>query len=108
MKRILTLMQLQDFNCINHRGGMENCFYFCFSKKITDIWESTYWALFCKKDVLRCVFDGEFEVLWIVKRRNTLIKLSALLKIWLFAWDIDVFWIMTRGHSQSNLGNWVF
>ena len=35
MKRILILMQLQDFNRIKHRGGMENCFCLCLSKKIT-------------------------------------------------------------------------
>ena len=85
MKRILILMQLQDFNRIKHRGGVENCFCFCLSKKITDIWESSHWKLFCKKDVLRSVFDWEFEVFRIVKRRGTLTKLGALLKVYLFA-----------------------
>ena len=99
MKRILILMQLQDFNRIKHRGGMENCFCFCLSKKITDIWESSHWELLCKKDVLRCVFDWKFEVFWIVKRRIALTKLGALLKICLFAWDIAVFWIIIGGHT---------
>ena len=98
MKRILILMQLQDFNRIKHRGGMENCFCLCLSKKITDIWESSHWELFCKKD-LRCVFDWKFEVFWIVKRRIALTKLGALLKICLFAWDIAVFWIIIGGHT---------
>ena len=31
-----------SFNLIKHRGGMENCFRFCLSKKITDIWESSH------------------------------------------------------------------
>ena len=84
MKRILILMQLQGFNRIKHRGDMENCFCFCLSKKITDIWESSHWELLCKKDVLRCVFDWEFEMLWIVKRRGALTILGALLKICLF------------------------
>ena len=42
----------------------------------------------------------------IVKRRGSLIKLGALLKICLFAWDIDVFWIIIGGQSQGNLGNY--
>ena len=92
-------MQLQDFNRIKHRGGMENCFCLCLSKKITDIWESSHWELLCKKDVLRCVFDWKFEVFWIVKRRIALTKLGALLKIYLFAWDIAVFWIIIGGHT---------
>ena len=76
MKRVLISMQLQDFNRIKHRGGIENCFCFCLSKKITDIWESSHWELFCKKDVLRCVLDWEFdwEMFWIVKRRGALTK----------------------------------
>ena len=53
-------MHLQDINCIKHRGGIENC--------LTDIWESNDWELFCKKDVLRSVFDWQFEVFWIVKK----------------------------------------
>ena len=80
-------MQLQDFHCIKHRGGMENCFCFCLSKKITDIWESSYWELFCKKNVLKYVFDYEFEVFQIVKSRDALAKLGVMLKICLFAWD---------------------
>ena len=90
MKRILILMQLQDFNRIKHRGGMENCFCFCLSKKITDMWEGSHWQLYCKKDVLRCVFDWEFEVFLIVKRGGALTKLDVVLKICFFAWDIDV------------------
>ena len=62
--------------------------------------------MFRKKGVLRCVFDWEFEVFWIVKRRGSLIKLGALLKICLFAWDIDVFWIIIGGQSQGTLGNY--
>ena len=31
-----------SFNLIKHRGGMENCFRFRLSKKITDIWESSH------------------------------------------------------------------
>ena len=68
MKRILILMHLQDINCIKHRGGIENCFCLYLPKKITDIWESNDWELFCKKDVLRSVFDWKFEVFWIVKK----------------------------------------
>ena len=89
MERILILMQLQDFSHIKHRGGMKNCFCFCLCKRITDIWESSHWELFCKKDVLKCVLDWEYEVFWIVKRRGALTKLGALLKMCLFAWDID-------------------
>ena len=55
MKRILILMQLQDFNRIKRRGGRKNCFWFCLSKKITGIWKSSHRELFCKKGVLRCV-----------------------------------------------------
>ena len=98
-------MQLQDLNRIKHRGGIEHCFCFCLSIKITDIWESSHWELFCKKDVLKCVLDWEFEVFWIVKRRGALTKLGALLKICFFAWDIDVFWIVIGERTQSTLGN---
>ena len=44
-------------NRIKHREGIENCFCFCLSIKITDIWESSHRELLCKKDVLRYVFD---------------------------------------------------
>ena len=98
-------MQLQDFNRIKHRGGMKNCFCFSLCKRITDIRESSHWELFCKNDVLRCVLDLGFEVSWGVKRRGALTKLGALLKIRLFAWDIDVFWIIIGGQTQSTLGN---
>ena len=101
-------MQLQDFNRIKHRGGMENCFCFCLSNKIADIWESSHWELLCKKDVLKCVFDQELEVFWIAKRRSALTKLGAMLKIFPFAWDIDMFWIIVGGQTQSTLGNQVF
>ena len=42
------------------RHGKLLCF--CLFKKITDIWERSHSELFWKKDVLRCVFDWEFEV----------------------------------------------
>ena len=93
-----------DFR-IKHRGGMESCFCFCLPKKITDIWESSHWELFCKNDVLRYVFDWESEVFWKVKRRGAMTKLGALLKTCLFAWNIDVFWIIIGGQTQSILGN---
>ena len=101
MKRVLISMQLQDFNRIKHRGGIENCFCFCLSKKITDIWESNYWELFYKEDVLRCVFIWEFEVFWTVKSWGELTKLGALLKICFFARDIDLFRIIVGGQNQS-------
>ena len=81
---------------------------FCFSKKITNIWESSHWELFCKKDVLQCVFDWEFDVFQIVKRRGAQTKLGALLKTCLFTWDVDVFLIIIGGKTQSTLGNQVF
>ena len=82
MKRILILMQLQDFKRIKVRGGMKNCFCFFLFKK--NNWHlqaatgSSHWQLFCKKGILRCAFAKEFEVLWIVQSRGTLRKLGAL------------------------------
>ena len=39
---------------------------------------------------------------WIVQRRGTLIKLGALLKVCLLAWDIDAFWtIFSRANSKQ-------
>ena len=102
-------MNEKDFNfdavtrlqSYKHRGGIENCFCFCLFKKITDIWESNYWELFYKEDVLRCVFNWEFEVFWIVKRWGALTKLGALLKICFFARDFDLFRIIVGGQNQS-------
>ena len=42
---------------------------------------------------------------WIAKRRSALAKLGAMLKIFPFAWDIDMFWIIVGGQTQSTLGN---
>ena len=42
---------------------------------------------------------------WIAKRRGALTKLGAMLKICPFAWDIDMFWIIFGGQTQSTLGN---
>ena len=64
--------------------------------------DRSYWKLFCKKGVLRCIFAWEFEALWIVQSRGTLTKLGALLKVCFLAWDIDVFWIITwRANSKQ-------
>ena len=60
--------------------------------------KSSHWELLCKKIVLGCVFVWEFELFWIiqlqmrqksctVESRDTLAKVSVLLKICLFAWD---------------------
>ena len=92
MKAILS--DFKDFKRIKHRGGIKNyfCFFFSFFKKLK--FDRSHWKLFCKKDVLRCIFAWEFEPLWIVQSRGTLTKLGALLKVCLLAWDIDVFWII--------------
>ena len=103
MKAILTiLMRLQDFKRIKHRGGIKNCFFFfpIFKKELK--FGRSHWKLFCKKSVLRCIFVWEFHAFWIVQSRGTLIKLGALLKVCLLAWDIDVFWniIWTANSKQ--------
>ena len=64
--------------------------------------DRSYWKLFCKKGVLRCIFAWEFEALWIVQSLGTLTKLGALLKVCLLAWDIVVFWIIIwRANSKQ-------
>ena len=77
------------------------------------MYKSGHWDLFWKKRVLRCVFAGEFQVFWIVQHelriRNTvesgdkLGKLSVLLRIYLFAWGIALFWIWSSGQTRNTL-----
>ena len=78
MKRILILMQLQDFKRIKVRDGMKNCF--CFSLSWNNNWQLTVATGSCsvKKGGLRCGFAKKFEVLWIVQSRGTLTELGAL------------------------------
>ena len=55
-----------------------------------------------KKVFLRHIFAWEFAALWIVQSRGTLTKLGVLLKVFLLAWDIDVFWIIIwRANSKQ-------
>ena len=101
-------MQLQDFSSIKRTGGVKHCFWFGLSKKVPVIWESSHWELFCKKGVLRCVFDQEFEVFWRVQSWGGLTKVGPLLKICLLSQDIDVFWMIIGGLTQNTLANQVY
>ena len=83
------------------RTYKEQVLFFPFFKKQMKI-DRSYWKLFCKKGVLRCIFAWEFEALWIVQSLGTLTNLGALLKVCLLAWDIAVFWIIIwRANSKQ-------
>ena len=100
MKKILILLQLQDFERIKLRGGMKIVSVFPFLYK--NNWHlKAAIELFCKKGFLRCAFAKEFEVFWIVSSRGTLTKLRAP------EWDIDMFWsIIWRRTNSSTLAKW--
>ena len=66
------------FRAYKAQRRYEKLFLFFPFKKKQLTFENSYWELFCKKGVLRCVFAKEPEVFWIVQSRGTLTKLSAL------------------------------
>ena len=67
---------------------------------------SSHWDLFCKRDILECVFDWESELFWLVqphlRKRDVLLKLKTCLQNYnFFEKYIVVFWIsIERKNSE--------
>lgn len=59
--------------------------------------KSSYWELFCKKGVLRSIFVWKFEALRIAQE-----KLDVLLKMCLFGWNIELFWILIERTNSEH------
>ena len=101
MKRILILIQLQDFERIKLRGGMKNCF--CFF-----LWRKNNWHLKVAPGScsLKRVFWGTFFCLEIWGVLDST-KSGHTDKIRCFLMDIDVFWsIIWRRTNSSTLAKW--
>ena len=74
--------------------------------------ESSHWKLFCEKCLLSCVFSWEWGALdstsspenksCSAESKKTLAKLGVLLKICLFAWYIEVFWILSERENSEH------